>query len=331
MPPGRHVIEPLVSGQPVETEIVVDAELGSRVQAQFRRLLANADAGTGDKPFLDFNHSDSEASAHVLDMYWGGDDPMSGGIRAKIRWTEAGRASLAGRSYRRFSPSWFIDEKSGEFAGIAENLGGLVNRAAFRTIQPVVAKSAGQNPVQNMTPADNKPADPTQLAQLLKEALQPLVDQLAELKAMIDPEAAAKDPAKPDVSTEKAAARFAGHGSMVHQVKMAVAVHARRGVIPPQNQQMIQFWERAYMQDPDATEAVLASMQPNPVLGVQYTTATRPGVAHVATGTAQGFVALVSAKMAGGKKAKAEAVREAVKEDTAGYQAWRESGGQIGL
>jgi len=34
-----------------------------------------ADAGNGDAPYLDFNHSDNEASAWVKSIFWGGDDP----------------------------------------------------------------------------------------------------------------------------------------------------------------------------------------------------------------------------------------------------------------
>lgn len=98
--------------------------------------MAVAASGEGDHPYFDFNHDDKEASAHPKAVRWAGDDPRQGGIRAQVDWTGAGKRAVLGRDFRRFSPSFYVDEK-GEITGIPVNAGGLVNRAAFRRISPV--------------------------------------------------------------------------------------------------------------------------------------------------------------------------------------------------
>jgi hypothetical protein len=100
--------------------------------------------GHGDVPFIDFNHEDAESSGEVLELFWGGPEMGNGGIRMKINWTDAGVAALRGKMYRRFSPAWLLDRDTGEPIGVGPNLGGLVNRAAFQNIQPIVAKSESE-------------------------------------------------------------------------------------------------------------------------------------------------------------------------------------------
>jgi hypothetical protein len=140
MPPGVHTITPFVNGEPVEMTIDVNSATAAHFGGQVQDLRSRARLNEGDYPFIDFNHEDSEAAAEVLELYWGGDDPVTGGIRAKVKWTGAGQEALAGKNYRRFSPQWILDKEAGKPIGIDVNVGGLVNKAAFKGIQPVVAK-----------------------------------------------------------------------------------------------------------------------------------------------------------------------------------------------
>jgi hypothetical protein len=140
MPPGQQTIIPYVDGEPKEVTIDVNEPLAVMLELQLQQLRTKAAAGHGDVPYIDFNHEDAAASAEVLSLYWGGDGPVKGGIRARVKWTGAGQAALEGRNYRRFSPKWNLDAESMQVVGIETNLGGLVNRAAFKNIQPVVAK-----------------------------------------------------------------------------------------------------------------------------------------------------------------------------------------------
>ena len=141
MPPGKHTISPSVNGKPANFEIEVNEALAREFNAQLQAMRQAAAQGRGDEPYLDANHEDGEAMAHVTELYWGGDDPKTGGIRARVKWTDAGASAVKGRSYRRFSPQWQLDEDTGKPVGITSNLGGLVNRAAFRNIAPVMARA----------------------------------------------------------------------------------------------------------------------------------------------------------------------------------------------
>lgn len=330
MPPGRHTITPFVDGEAKEMEIVVDAALASTVEDQFRRLKASATAGQADLPYLDFGHQDGAAAAHVESLYWGGADPKSGGIRAKVIWTKAGREALEGRSFRRFSPSWFSDKETGGFLGIGENLGGLVNRAAFRTIQPVIARG-GQTSEQPMTEAEKK-----ELSQLITAANQPLVDRITALEtkaaSATQPAGQQTDARLGEIDTRLKQIEAATKQTTVAAAKAAVAVHARRGAIPPQDAETIAFWEAQYQADPAKTEAVMAKIPANPVLSGQYTTAGAGAqTTAAAVNTAEGFVSQVKAKCADGKTNKADALQAVIQTNPEGYKAWRDANGKPGI
>lgn len=142
MPPGQHTIRALQNGtEPVTLSLSVTKAVADKLAAQLAAKRSLALQGQEDLPYLDFNHDDGPAAARVLNLYWGGDDPVKGGIRAVVEWTDAGRLALAGKSFRRFSPEFSLDKKSGEI-GIGTNLGGLVNNAAFKTIAPIIARAA---------------------------------------------------------------------------------------------------------------------------------------------------------------------------------------------
>jgi hypothetical protein len=141
MPPGVQDICPFVDGEPWPMTIKVDQELADKLNSQLQVMRQKASKVEGDVPYIDFNHEDAEASGEVLELFWGGPEAVNGGIRMKIYWTDAGKAAIQGKMYRRFSPAWSLNKDTNEPVGVGTNLGGLVNRAAFQKIQPIVAKS----------------------------------------------------------------------------------------------------------------------------------------------------------------------------------------------
>lgn len=142
MPPGVHTIQASQDRRAVEKRVRVHAGTARTMQRTLEDHLAASAANTGDLPYLDFNHEDGQAAAHPQEFYWAGDDSRAGGVRARVRWTESGRQAVLGKAFRRFSPSFFVDA-AGEVIGAPLNMGGLVNRAAFKTIQPLFAKGSG--------------------------------------------------------------------------------------------------------------------------------------------------------------------------------------------
>lgn len=182
-PPGEQVVTPSrADGQePQELTLTIDAKTADDLEDVRAALQAKADAGEGDAPYFDFNHGDGEASAWPKRIYWAGDDPLLGGVRAEVEWTAAGDAAVQGKTYRRFSPAFYAHE--GRITGAPVNMGGLVNRAAFTRIQPLFAKENPQSPIHN-------PQSETTMTEeeitALQEENAALKSQLAELQAGMD-------------------------------------------------------------------------------------------------------------------------------------------------
>jgi hypothetical protein len=143
MSPGEQTLTCNVGGKPKTFTTNITRDTATILERDRKRMAVAAGRNQGDLPYIDLNHNDEEAAGRVTEIYWAGDDPLTGGVRARVEWTAAGEAALRGKLYRRFSPSFLMDE-AGNIVGLPnENLGGLVNRAAFKSIQPVIAKSAG--------------------------------------------------------------------------------------------------------------------------------------------------------------------------------------------
>ena len=134
LPPGTHNITATKNGKPAELTLEVDAQTANLLQKSFDKITA----GDKEQVFIDFNHDDGEASGWVTGFYWAGADPDTGGVRAKVEWTNAGEEALQGRNFRKFSPTFTLNSK-GEIEGTTLNAGGLVNRPAFKDITPIVA------------------------------------------------------------------------------------------------------------------------------------------------------------------------------------------------
>lgn len=144
MPPGRQKITPFVTladgtKEAREMEINVTPDYADVFQRAQEKLLASAKAGTGDEPFTDYNHEDREASSRPVRYFWGGEDPKTGGVRVETKLTGSGKAALRNGDFARFSPQWVFHMKTGEPLGLPVNQGGLVNRAAFKNIAPILS------------------------------------------------------------------------------------------------------------------------------------------------------------------------------------------------
>lgn len=182
-PPGVHTVTPMrgdPDAKPESITLTIDESTATRLEAIRAEYQAKADAGEGDAPYFDFNHEDAEASFWPKRIFWGGDDPLLGGVRAEGESSKAGEEAIAGKIFRRFSPVFYA--KDGVITGAPVNMGGLVNRAAFERIQPFFARPAGPSPAAP-EPTD-PPTDPT--PSMNEEQIQALQDENAELKAKLD-------------------------------------------------------------------------------------------------------------------------------------------------
>jgi hypothetical protein len=161
MPPGRHTITALQGDQPVTLTLEVGPDTAEVLDRFLQDQRRAAHEGREDYPFLDFNHEDAEAAGWPTRIYWGGDHPQSGGVRALVRWNAAGRRALAERIFTRFSPTFTLDAE-GRINGSTTNMGGLVNRAAFKTIHPVAAKEHRRSSDAGKSDEPPAPTTPTE-------------------------------------------------------------------------------------------------------------------------------------------------------------------------
>lgn len=232
-PPGKQVVTPSRAdgAEPEELELTIDEKTATDLEAVRAALQAKADAGEGDAPYFDFNHDDGEASAWPKRIFWAGDDPLLGGVRAEVEWTAAGDSARSGKTFRRFSPVFYAAD--GRITGAPVNMGGLVNRAAFTRIQPLFAKQ----------PEDPKSStDPTMTPEeitALQEENAKLKNQLTELQAKLG-----------EMNKKDAEAA----------VEMA-AKEGKIGTAP----ELKAKWVDSILKDPSAKDLLLA-MAPNPAL-----------------------------------------------------------------
>lgn len=266
MPPGKHEITATRAGEPVTYTITVNAAGAAAVAAALQSYRSAAAAGREDKPYLDFNHEDREASGQVLDAYWGGDDPVTGGIRLKVEWSAAGKAALEGKLYRRFSPSFFVNA-GGEVTGAPLNMGGLVNRAAFKTINPIVAGQAGDA-------KKDTSMDAAQLAAQLAAAN----DQITQLNAKLatstnEATIKAKDGEITTLKTKIAELEKTLGEQAALNAKAWVDAAVKDGRLAPQNVALHAQWVESLKQDP-ARKAMLDALPVNAALA---TIITNPG------------------------------------------------------
>lgn len=250
----------------------------AQARVGYERAVAGAPqpgcTGEGDEPFFDFEHKDGRASGHPIELYWAGEDPKKGGIRARGKWTGSGKAALVARDFTRFSPQWDFDEETDEPTGVGANLGGLVNRAAFTRIQALAKTGRNESTGEiEMTREEFK--------SWLGEELKPVTDKLNALEAKAS---AAETAARAGTATATAAApaddkiillvqtamkpvtdkladieKQAGENRTA-QAKAAVQSHINRGAIGPEDKDSINFWTESVLKDPDKAAKAMAKL-----------------------------------------------------------------------
>jgi len=293
MPPGEHEITALKEGEPVTLKVSVHAGTAERMNRLLQDLRAKAAAGLGDYPYFDFNHEDGEASGRPLEFYWAGDDPKTGGVRAKAEWSDRTQQSLSGKvpGFRRFSPSFTVNA-DGEVTGAPLNMGGLVNRAAFKTIQPIVAAGPPKGGTPN---GDQRKAnmDAEKLAADLAAAQNKIIDLERKLTAAdATTTIAAKDA---EITTLKGTittlqGKIASGAK--ESAKAIVDAAVKAGKLAPQASALHEKWINAIAVDPALAET-LTSMPANPALG---TVIHDGSTGAPASGTAQEHQFIVKAK-----------------------------------
>ncbi|MEO5915568.1 MAG: hypothetical protein ABIS50_15145 [Luteolibacter sp.] len=244
-PPGKHAIVPSNADPKKKSqvlELIIDAATADVVESARAAYQAKADAGEGDAPYFDFNHNDEEASFWPKRIFWGGDDPKLGGVRAEGERSAAGEQAISGKTFRRFSPAFY--EKDGRITGAPTNMGGLVNRAAFTKVAALFAKSGE---------TETSPESETAPTMLTPEEITALQQENTRLTTVVT-----------GLETRVGEMEVAAKAAAETDAKNFVAIHAKEGRIPPAVEIQAK-WVAAIIADPAAKDLILA-MAVNPAL-----------------------------------------------------------------
>lgn len=262
MPPGRHEICATKGGKPAKLTVSVDSGVAAAVAKSFDDLVK-----AGKRPYLDFNHAGGASSGRVTAVRWAGDDPVKGGIRAAVEWSDEGAKAITGRTYFSFSPTFLVDA-AGKVIGTTANMGGLVNEPAFTAIAPVAAHSSNPDQPMKLLLAALVAAKLIPSADLEDEAAASAVT--ASTKALTDRVTAAETRATTLDTEVKAAAKTRAEG--------LVEAAVREGRIPAKDTKTRDYWVNSIVTAGAPAEEALKAAPVNPALTVQARETTRTAV-----------------------------------------------------
>lgn len=274
-PAGTHTIHARQNGRPVTRTVVIDAATAATMHAA---LLAHS-AGP-QKPYFDFDHDDTRASAWPRAFHWEpGAAGKPAGVYAAVEWTASGSAAVLGKDYRSFSPAFHVDNATPARVTAAPlNMGGLVNSPAFRAQSPIWAKgnaelktpapqsafddagviprSAFQNPHSKHSPATSphnpQPEDTTTMTEEEKRAAAAAKAQADAAKAEADHAAAlqARQAETDALKAKLAAFEKADADRRKADAKARVDAAIARGALPPKDEALQAKWRGLIEADP---------------------------------------------------------------------------------
>lgn len=289
MPGGEHTITASRAGRPLTLQMRVTPEDAARAQASLTRLLAGR-----QRPYFDFDHQSGPASAWPLEFAWRAQPEP--GIWARVEWSEAGRAAVAGKVYRAFSPKWFpTDTDPAGVAAVPLNAGGLVNDPAFEQIAPLWGKKPDV-PHPPMTSNTELAALQARIAEL-EAAKADLEAKLAndETRAALEAARTEQEQLRSELSRLKEDLEARKRRDAEACVASAVA----RGALAAKDEAAQKKWRDLILADP-ANAELLARLPGQPALTAGRL--TRPAVQVVKTDAAdalRGYLAAASPRERG--------------------------------
>ncbi|HEX3890705.1 MAG TPA: hypothetical protein VHX90_07630 [Verrucomicrobiae bacterium] len=250
MPPGKHSVQPV--GFEAPFEINVTREIAAKADAQLQEMLSAHAAGQDVQPYIDINHEDKVRAFLPTKLSWGGEDPKNGGIRVEGKWTGGGANAALNGEQCVVSPSWGLHKVTKAFLGIKRNLGGLVPRSAFTSIQ-AFAKADSSNETKNKNKKMTT-EDKAEIGQLIADAI---------TKNNTTLEANAKSSNEATLLRVKALEEADTTMTLANAKKTVEEIGVRGGRIASQDTATVEFWTQACAKDSKAVDA-LTKMAVNP-------------------------------------------------------------------
>ena len=248
MPGGLHAIQARKGTKTVSVTVQVTPETALIAQAALESYL-----GAGkQRPFFDFDHDSKSAAAWPLEFIWRDDQP---GVWARVEWSQAGREAIVGKTYRSFSPSFFVDSTDGKKPAVVTSvpftMGGLVNDPAFREMEPIWSARG-----ESTKPSTHMPEKNTELElAAMQSRVAELETQNAELKASATAndhaeEIRAKQTEIAELQRKLDAAENLAAARAKRDAETCVKAAVSRGVIAPQDTTLQAHWTALIEKDP---------------------------------------------------------------------------------
>lgn len=269
MPGGVHTITGSRRGKPCTITMQVEPADAQAIQAS---LEEHSKAGK-QRPFFDFNHAGAEAAAWPTRFEWR--ESPEPGIYAHVEWSDAGRQSVAGKTYRAFSPKWFpTGDDPARVDGAPLNMGGLTNDPAFREIAPMWAKHAG-NATTNTKDTMNNGIE-LAAAQARAAELEAKTSELEAKAQEAEAQRQAVEANLKELSDKVAKAEVEAAARLERDARALVASGVARGVFAAKDEATQKDWIERIKKDPSLAD-VLAKLPGQPALTASRM--TRPAVA----------------------------------------------------
>lgn len=119
---------------------MADREACERLNADLQEVIAASQSGNRARPVILFDHKPGAAAAVPTGFEW--DDKR--GILLKVDWTQAGREAIEGGNYGYISPAFRLAKGSDQITGLQPGVevGSLVNDPAFQRNECIAAARA---------------------------------------------------------------------------------------------------------------------------------------------------------------------------------------------
>ena len=242
-PAGVHTIHATRAGKSVSATVSITSATAAAMQ-----LALQAHSAGPQKPYFDFDHDDTAASAWPKGFRWEtGTDGKPAGVYARVEWSASGQQAVLGKDYRSFSPAFFVDASTpARVTGAPINMGGLVNAPAFRAQAPIWAKDSPA-----ASPTDNEQQQPTHTTMTAEEkkAADAAASQAAEANKA-EAETTAIKAKNKELETENSALKARDAERRKADAKSKVDAAVARGAIPAKDEALQAKWRGLIEADP---------------------------------------------------------------------------------
>ena len=174
------------------------------------------------------------------------------------------------KTFRRFSPT-FIPDEQGKVISSETNMGGLVNRAAFKSIQPLFAKGAPGSPISEsatepQTVSSGLPPQPSALKSMTIQAKLHALKLIDSVDASEESIVQAIEAKFSELETENRELKNRIEEAIQARASSQIEAAVNAGRIAPADTDAKSFWLESLIRDEAKAVKALEALPSHPVL-----------------------------------------------------------------